>query len=50
MGGIPINCGVQGLWETSTSNKAGFDSDSFSIVNCIHSSMELMWWWNLSTS
>ena len=37
----------------STFKKASFDSDSFSVVNCMVSSMDLcefMWQWNLSTS
>ena len=40
---------LSGLQVMSTSKKASFDSGSFSIVICMVCSMELMWWWNLST-
>ena len=41
---------MSGLQEMSTSMKARRDSDSFSIVNCMVSFMELMWRWNPSYS
>ena len=33
---------LSGLWETSTSKMASFDSDSFSIVNCLFYGIDVM--------